>query len=93
MRFLETVFKLIEIYAMFSVLSFKSTSSELGMGQKSLGYGEGVKSILFGVQCISSSSKYLSIFTDWLSIFWISLSNSKMSYALHSLNCSANCAN
>ena len=64
MRFLETVFKLVEIYAVFYVLSFKSASSELGMGQKSLGYGEGVKSILFGVQCISSSSKYLSIFTD-----------------------------
>ena len=42
MRFLETVFKLVQIYAMFPVLSFKSTSSELGMGQKSLGYGEGV---------------------------------------------------
>ena len=64
MRFLETVFKLVEIYGMFSVLSFKSTSSELGMGEKRLGYGEGVKSTLFGVRCISSSSKYLSIFTD-----------------------------
>ena len=49
---------------MFSVLFFKSTSSELGMGQKRLRYGEGVKSTLFGVWCISSSSKYLSIFTD-----------------------------
>ena len=31
MRFLKTVFELVRIYGMFSVLSFKSTSSELGM--------------------------------------------------------------
>ena len=43
-RFPETVFQLAEIYGMFSVLSFKSTSSALGMGEKRLGYGEGVKS-------------------------------------------------
>ena len=47
MRFLETVFKLVEIYGLFSVVSFKSTSSELGVGEKGLGYGEGVKSALF----------------------------------------------
>ena len=64
MRFLETVFKLVEIHRLFSVLSLKSTSSELGMSEKRLGYGEGVKSTLFGVRCISSSSKYLSVFTD-----------------------------
>ena len=64
MRSLETVSKLVEIYGMFSSLSFKSTSSELGIGEKRLGYDEGVRSTLFGVRCISSSSKYLSIFTD-----------------------------
>ena len=48
---------------MFSVLSFKSTSSELGMNEKRLGYGKGVKSTLFVVQCILNSSKHLSIFT------------------------------
>ena len=32
---------------MFSVLSFKSTSSALGMGEKRLGYGKGVKSTFF----------------------------------------------
>ena len=78
---------------MLYVLSFKSTSSELGMGEKGLGHGEGVKSTLFVVRCILSSSKYLSIFTDWLSIFWLSLFNSKLLYALYSLNIFANCAN
>ena len=52
MRFLETVFKLVEIYGLFSVVSFKSTSSELGVGEKGLGYGEGVKSALFVVRCV-----------------------------------------
>ena len=52
---------------MFSVLSFKSTPSELGMNEKRLGYGKGVKSTLFVVQCILNSSKYLSII--YLNIF------------------------
>ena len=64
MRFLEIVFKLVGIHGMFSVLSFKSMPSKLGMVEKHLGYGEGVESTLFVVWCISSSSKYLSIFTD-----------------------------
>ena len=33
------------------------------MGEKRLGYSKGAKSTLFVVRCISSSSKYLSIFT------------------------------
>ena len=42
MRFLETVFELVRIYGMFYVLSLKSTSSELGIGGKRFGYGEGL---------------------------------------------------
>ena len=90
-RFLETVFELVGIYGMFSVLSFKSTLSELGVDEKRLGYGDGVKSTLLLVWCISSSSKNLcyGLTFHFLDI----LSNSKLSYALYSLNCSANYAN
>ena len=42
MRFLETVFELVGIYGMFSVLSFKSASSELGISEKRFRYGEGL---------------------------------------------------
>ena len=84
MRSLETVFKLVGIYEMFSVLSFKSTSSELGMGEKPFRYDERVKSTLIVMRCTSSFPKYVSIFSDWLSIFWISVSNSKLLYALYS---------
>ena len=84
MRFLENVFKLVGIYGMFSVLSFKSMSNELGMDEKPFGYREGIKSTLIVMWCTSSFSKYLSIFSDWLLIFWISVSNSKLPYALYS---------
>ena len=52
MRFLETVFQLVGIHGMVSVLSFKSTSSKLGMGEKRLGYGEGVKCTSFVVRSV-----------------------------------------
>ena len=65
MKFLETVFELVWINGMLYVLSFKSTSSELGMGEKGLGHGEGVKSTLFVVRCILSSSKYLLLRIDF----------------------------
>ena len=65
MRFLETVFKLVGIFGMFSFLPFKSTSSELGMREKRLGYGEGVKSTLFGVRCTVLLNIYLFLRTDF----------------------------